>query len=55
MESFNLIALTFGVQNSEAVGKDSIMYEFMIWSGSSRRSATDFVSGMPTYWEINLL
>lgn len=51
MESFNLIApRLFGGSNNEAVGKDSNMYEFMIGQGVSEDQATDFVSGMPTYW-----
>jgi hypothetical protein len=51
MESFNLIApRLFGGSNNEAVGKDSHMYEFMIGKGVPESQATDFVSGMPTYW-----
>lgn len=51
MESFNLIApRLFGGSNNEAVGKDSNMYEFMISQGVPEDQATDFVSGMPTYW-----
>ncbi|MEC5166729.1 MFS family permease [Flavobacterium sp. PL11] len=51
MESFNLIApRLFGGSNSEAVGKDSHMFEFMIGKGVPEGQATDFVSGMPTYW-----
>jgi hypothetical protein len=51
MESFNLIApRLFGGSNNEAVGKDSNMYEFMIEQGVPEDQATDFVSGMPTYW-----
>jgi len=50
-ESFNLIApRLFGGSNNEALGKDSAMYEFMIGQGVSQTQATDFVSGMPTYW-----
>jgi hypothetical protein len=50
-ESFNLIApRLFGGSNNEAVGKDSKMYEFMIGKGVPVGQATDFVSGMPTYW-----
>jgi hypothetical protein len=41
---------TFGGSNNEAVGKDSNMYEFMIAGEFLRIKATDFVSGMPTYW-----
>jgi hypothetical protein len=51
MESFNLIApRIFGGSNSENVGKDSEMYELMIGNGVPDAQATDFVSGMPTYW-----
>ena len=50
-ESFNLIApRLFGGSNSEALGKDSAMYEFMINQGVPETQAQDFVSGMPTYW-----
>ena len=50
-ESFNLIApRLFGGSNNEAVGKASNMYEFMIGQGVPEDQATDFVSGMPTYW-----
>jgi len=50
-ESFNLIApRLFGGSNSEALGKDSKMYEFMKGQGVPEAQAIDFVSGMPTYW-----
>lgn len=50
-ESFNLIApRLFGGSNSEALGKDSKMYEFMMGQGVPESQAIDFVSGMPTYW-----
>ena len=50
-ESFNLIApRLFGGSNHEAVGKDSKMYEFMIGQGVPDAQATDFASGLPTYW-----
>ena len=50
-ESFNLIApRLFGGSNSEALGKDSSMYEFMIGQGVPDAQASDFISGMPTYW-----
>lgn len=50
-ESFNLIApRLFGGSNSEAVGKNSNMFEFMIGQGVPEGQATEFVSGMPTYW-----
>lgn len=50
-ESFNLIApRLFGGSNNEALGTDSKMYEFMISQGVPEAQATDFVSGMPTYW-----
>lgn len=50
-ESFNLIApRLFGGSNNEAVGTDSKMYELMIGKGVPADQASDFVSGMPTYW-----
>ena len=50
-ESFNLIApRLFGGSNSENVGTDSKMYEFMTGKGVPQDQAIDFVSGMPTYW-----
>lgn len=50
-ESFNLIApRLFGGSNSEALGKDSKMYSFMMGQGVPEAQANDFVSGMPTYW-----
>jgi hypothetical protein len=50
-ESFNLIApRLFGGSNNEKVGTDSSMFEFMISQGVPEAQATDFVSGMPTYW-----
>ncbi|WP_409417055.1 YfhO family protein [Flavobacterium sp. PS2] len=50
-ESFNLIApRLFGGSNSENVGTDSKMYEFMIGQGVPEGQAQDFVSAMPTYW-----
>ncbi len=51
MESFNLIApRLFGGSNSESVGKDSEMYQFMLGQGVPEDQVADFVSGMPTYW-----
>jgi hypothetical protein len=50
-ESFNLIVpRLFGGSNNEAVGTDSKMYEFMIGKGVPAGQASEFVSGMPTYW-----
>ena len=50
-ESFNLIApRLFGGSNSEALGKDSKMYAFMMEQGVPEAQANDFVSQMPTYW-----
>jgi hypothetical protein len=50
-ESFNLIApRLFGGSNSESLGKDSKMYEFMIGQGVPEAQINDFVSAMPTYW-----
>jgi Bacterial membrane protein YfhO len=51
MESFNLIVpRLFGGSNSEALGKDSAMYEFMIGQGVPEDQAADFTNGLPTYW-----
>ena len=51
VESLNLVVpRLFGGSNNEAVGRDSHMYEFMIGQGVPEAQATDFVSGMPTYW-----
>ncbi|MFM9826602.1 YfhO family protein [Flavobacterium sp.] len=51
MESFNLIApRLFGGSNSEALGQESEMYNFMIGQGVPEAQANDFVSAMPTYW-----
>ena len=50
-ESFNLIApRLFGGSNSEALGTDSKMYDFMMSQGVPESQAKDFVSAMPTYW-----
>jgi hypothetical protein len=50
-ESFNLIApRLFGGSNSETLGTDSKMYDFMISQGVPQSQANDFVSAMPTYW-----
>lgn len=50
-ESFNLIApRLFGGSNSEKVGTDSSMFEFMISQGVPEDKAADFVTAMPTYW-----
>jgi len=50
-ESFNLMApRLFGGSNSENLGTDSKMYEFMLSQGVPEDQAKDFVSGMPTYW-----
>ena len=51
LESFNLIApRLFGGSNSEALGQESEMFEFMIGQGVPEEQANDFVSAMPTYW-----
>ena len=50
-ESFNLLApRLFGGSNSEALGKDSNMYTFMMQQGVPEAQASEFVAGMPTYW-----
>jgi hypothetical protein len=51
MESFNLIApRLFGGSNSEALGKESEMYNFMIGQGVPEAQTNDFVTALPTYW-----
>jgi len=50
-ESLDLIVpRLFGGSNSENIGKESKMYEFMISQGVPDAQAQDFTSGMPTYW-----
>jgi len=50
-ESFNLIApRLFGGSNSEVLGTESSMYQFMISQGVSSAQASDYIKGMPTYW-----
>ncbi|HMI07759.1 MAG TPA: hypothetical protein VK528_09460, partial [Flavobacterium sp.] len=50
-ESLDLIApRLFGGSNSENVGSDSKMYEFMMSQGVPDSTAKQFTSGMPTYW-----
>lgn len=50
-ESFDLIApRLFGGSNSENLGTQSNMYDFMIKQGVPETQATDFVSGLPLYW-----
>jgi hypothetical protein len=50
-ESFDLIVpRLFGGSNSEALGTDSKMYDFMISQGVPEPQANDFVSAMPMYW-----
>jgi hypothetical protein len=51
MESFNLIApRLFGGSNSEVLGKESEMYNFMIGQGVPEAQTNDFVTALPTYW-----
>jgi len=51
LESFNLIVpRLFGGSNSETLGKESEMYNFMIGQGVPEAQTNDFVSAMPTYW-----
>ena len=50
-ESFDLVApRLFGGSNSENVGTDSKMYEFILSQNVPEAQAKDFVSAMPTYW-----
>ncbi len=51
VESLNLIApRIFGGSNSENVGTDGAMYEFILSQNVPEDQAKDFVSAMPTYW-----
>ena len=50
-ESFNLIApRLFGGSNSENLGTDSAVYEYVIGRGAPEDQARDFASALPTYW-----
>jgi hypothetical protein len=50
-ESLNLfVPRLFGGSNSENLGNQSKMFEFMISQGVPEGQATDFASGLPTYW-----
>lgn len=50
-ESFNLIApRLFGGSNSENLGTQSKMYDFMIGQGVPEGQAKDFSTALPTYW-----
>ena len=51
LESLNLIApRIFGGSNSENVGTDGAMYEYILGQSVPEGQAKDFVSAMPTYW-----
>ncbi len=51
LESMNLFApRIFGGSNSENVGTDGAMYEFILSQNVPEAQAKDFVSAMPTYW-----
>ncbi len=50
-ESFNLVApRLFGGSNSENLGVDSHVYEFVIGKGAPEDQAREFASAMPAYW-----
>lgn len=50
-ESLNLfVPRLFGGSNNENLGNQSKMFEFMISQGVPDDQATDFASGLPTYW-----
>lgn len=50
-ESLNLIfPRLFGGGNRENVGKESVMYEFILNQGASPQEAEQFASNVPTYW-----
>jgi len=51
VESLNLIfPRLFGGGNREDVGKDSVMYDFVLSQGASDVEAQEFASNVPTYW-----
>ncbi|MCL9808761.1 YfhO family protein [Flavobacterium luminosum] len=50
-ESFNLIApRIFGGSNSEDLGTDSEMYQFVVSQNVPEDQAKEIVKGLPTYW-----
>ena len=50
-ESFNLVApRLFGGSNSENLGRDSHVYEFIIGKGAPEDQAREFASALPAYW-----
>jgi hypothetical protein len=50
-ESFNVfVPRLFGGSNSENIGTDGAMYEFILSQNVPESQAKDFVSAMPTYW-----
>jgi hypothetical protein len=50
-ESLNIFAARlFGGSNSENLGTQSKMYEFMVGQGVPEGQAAEFASGLPTYW-----
>lgn len=51
LESFNLFApRIFGGSNSENLGTDSAMYDFILSQNVPEGQAKELVSAMPTYW-----
>ena len=50
-ESLNLIApRLFGGSNSEKLGEDSHVYDYLIGQGAPEGQAKEFISALPTYW-----
>ena len=50
-ESFNLIApRLFGGSNSEKLGTDSHVYDYVIGQGAPENQAREFIAALPTYW-----
>ena len=50
-ESLNLIApQLFGGSNSEDLGKESAMYQFIVSQNVPESEAENLVKHMPTYW-----
>jgi hypothetical protein len=50
-ESLNLVVpRLFGGSNSENIGKDSHVFDFLVSRGVPEHQAADFTSGVPAYW-----
>lgn len=50
-ESLNLVVpRLFGGSNSENLGEDSAVYQWIVGQGYPEEQAREFASGLPTYW-----